>query len=262
MWYEIVAEAIYAVFRDRDPQATEPAHLTPDFYDWLLSPQRTKEIAESMRSAAEKPAAPHDLEGPGETTHLCAADGEGCIVALTQSIQSVYGAKVANGRLGFLYNNSLCTLPRRAHPYQLRGGCVPRSNAAPTLVLRWASPRPADQQPQGRRPFMALGAAGSRRITSAIVQVISGVLDRGLSITQAVDCPRVHATLSRRIHVEAPAATESLLARLEQRFRAVEIRAARSFHMGGVQALHFGDDGSLVGAADPRRDGTAAVWPE
>ena len=74
---------------------------------------------------------PEDAE-PGETTHLCTADDQGTVVSLTQSIQSLFGAKVANAELGFLYNNCLTTCPRHDHPYQLAGRCLPRSNMAPT----------------------------------------------------------------------------------------------------------------------------------
>jgi gamma-glutamyltranspeptidase/glutathione hydrolase len=262
-WYEIVAETSHAVFHDPDHLAAPPCRLTPSFYDWLFSSQRIKEITKSMRTPCGESTARPAPEGPGETTHLCTADAQGHIVSLTQSIQSVFGAKVANGKLGFLYNNYLCTSPRRRHPYQLQGRGIPRTNAAPTLVLRGdaSGPQPPGGPPAPRqRPFLALGAAGSRRITSAILQVISGVLDRGLPLVQAVASPRVHATLGRRVHVEKPAATESLLGRLEKRFRAVQIRSARSFFMGAVQAIQWNEDGSFVGAADPRRDGTAALW--
>jgi gamma-glutamyltranspeptidase/glutathione hydrolase len=262
-WYEIVAEAIHAVFRDRNYLVAHPSRLEPSFYDRLFSREHAQEIARSIRTGCGESTAGPAAEGPGETTHLCAADTEGNVVALTQSIQSVYGAKVANGRLGFLYNNYLCTSPRRQHPYQLQGRCLPRSNAAPTLVLRsdWPGCQcPDNQRACQRRPFLSLGAAGSRRITSAILQVISGVLDRGLPLAQAVGAPRVHATLSRRVHVERSAATEALLGRLKKRFRAVQIRSARSFFMGAVQAVQLGENGNFVGAADPRREGTAAVW--
>lgn len=262
-WYEIMAEVTHAVFQDRDHLAAHPSGLTPSFYDWLFSAEHMKEITESVRWPCGDRTARPVREEPGETTHLCAADAQGNIVSLTQSIQSVLGAKVANGKLGFLYNNYLCTSPRRAHPYRLQGRCIPRSNAAPTLVLR-SDPscpqRPGNRQAGRRRPFLALGAAGSRRIASAVLQVISGVVDRGLPLVQAVGFPRVHAALGRKVHVEKPAATMSLLRRLGKRFRSLQVRSARGFFMGAVQAIQLSEDGSFVGAADPRRDGTAAVW--
>ena len=40
--------------------------------------------------------------------------------------------------------------------------------------------------------MLALGSAGSNRIRSAILQVILGVIDRGLDLRAAVEAPRVH----------------------------------------------------------------------
>jgi gamma-glutamyltranspeptidase/glutathione hydrolase len=170
---------------------------------------------------------------------------------LTQSIQSLFGAKVAHRDLGFVYNNYLCTCPRYPHPYALGPRCRPRSNAAPTLVL------PADRGTD--RQLLALGAAGSRRIISALLQVISGVVDRGLDIAEAVSAPRVHGLVGRKVWIERPAASGALLARLRARRREPIIKSRLNFAMGSVQALQFLPDASVRGAADPRRDGNVGV---
>jgi gamma-glutamyltranspeptidase/glutathione hydrolase len=259
-WYEALAEATHAVFYERDRFPVHPRDLTDSLYQWLLSPQRVGQIAGAIRSSDGGVPDGPDVEEPGETTHLCTADKQGNVVSLTQSIQSLFGAKVANGRLGFLYNSYLTTCPRRPHPYQLGSHCIPRSNAAPTVVLakgcRGGSESPADDS-NDLRPVLALGAAGSRRITSAILQVITNVVDRGMSLEQAVAFPRVHALKSRKVYVERPAATESLTKRFQRRFRTIKIKTANSYAMGALQAIEFRQDGSLVGMADPRRDGTA-----
>jgi len=192
-------------------------------------------------------------ERGGETTHLCVADGQGNIVSLTQSIQSLFGAKVGNAELGFLYNNYLCTCPRSPHPSQLRGRCRPRSNVAPTVVLK------------SGKPVLVTGAAGSRRIVSSLLQTISGLLDLGLTAEQAIATPRVHALASGRIWIEAPAATPQLLEAFAQLYAGARIKPALSFKMGAVQAIQFHDDGRVMGVADPRRQGSAtslrAGWP-
>jgi gamma-glutamyltranspeptidase/glutathione hydrolase len=106
-------------------------------------------------------------------------------------------------------------------------------------------------------PVLAAGAAGSRRITSSILQTISGVIDRGLPVQDAVASPRIHSLASRRVWIEAPAATQRLLNSLSTLFREVRIKPALSFKMGAIQAIQFHQNGSATGAADPRRDGVA-----
>ena len=259
-WYEVLSEVTYAVFRERDRFAVHPRDLTPSLAKWLLSDERVSEIAGSIRSDFGENSGETGREESGETTHLCTVDGCGNAVALTQSIQSFFGAKVANGQLGFLYNNYLCTCKRRRHPYRLGSRCIPQSNIAPTLVRRNGLCGNAGVQADAVRatePLLLLGAAGSRRITSAILHVISRVVDRGMSLEEAISLPRVHGLLSRKVHIERPAATEPLLTRLEKRFQKVVIKAPHSYSMGAVQAIQFGNDRILVGMADPRRDGSA-----
>lgn len=260
-WYEVLAEVTHTVFLERDRFVVHPRDLTPSLLKWLLSDERAAEIAGNIRSGFSESSGETGSGEPGETTHLCTVDCRGNAVALTQSIQSLFGAKVANGQLGFLYNDYLYTCKRRRHPYRLGGGCIPQSNIAPTLVWKnGLCGKGGSQEGAARGPesFLVLGAAGSRRITSAILHVISRVIDGGISLEEAVGLPRVHGLLSRKVHVERPAATEPLLRHLEKRFQKVVIKAPHSYSMGAVQAIRSGNDRTLVGVADPRRDGAAA----
>src|SRR5262249_14954571 len=134
-------------------------------------------------------------DGGGETTHLSALDAAGNQLALTQSIQSLFGAKVANQRYGFFYNNYLTTCPRlRRHPNRIGAGASARSNVIPLI---------ADD---GHGLTVLAGAAGSRRIVSATVHALSGVLDRELPLAVALAAPRVHGLLSGDVWIEEPAA--------------------------------------------------------
>ena len=245
-WYETIALIVHAIFRERVEWPIHPERVTPSMFEWLLSKARAEEIANRIRQQPTPRI--RSAEGPGDTTHLCVVDADGMIVSLTQSIQSLFGAKVMNERLGFFYNNYLCTCPRYRHPSRLRRQAMPQSNAAPTIVFEGTG--------EHRRPRLVLGAAGSRRITSSILQVITNVLDRGLPLFEALDAPRIHATLSGRPMVERRIATPELEDRLQSRFRPFQIRAARSYSMGSVQAI-ASKAGEWVGAADPRREGSA-----
>ncbi|HEY1569401.1 MAG TPA: gamma-glutamyltransferase [Solirubrobacteraceae bacterium] len=229
-WYEAIAGAVHAAFvsRERDHRRLADAASVP-------------RAAVALHGAG--------TERDGETTHLCAADHDGTVVSLTQSIQSLFGAKVANEEFGFLYNNYLTTCPRRVHAHRLGAGSRARSNAAPTIVDEPGAAAPA---------VLALGAAGSRRILSSIVQVLSSAVDLGLPLSAAVDRARIHPKLRGRVLLEAPAADDDLVTWLQNGFGGVEIRRAHSYAMGAVQALRVAG-GELTGAADPRREGTSVT---
>ena len=179
-------------------------------------------------------------------------------MALTQSIQSLFGAKVANAKLGFLYNNYLRTCLRRPHPCQLGPRCSPRSNAAPTLVLRRRA-RTRDGAEEWA-PLLILGAAGSRRITSSILQVITAVVDRHMSLEEALACPRIHGQENGKVRLERPGLTDPLRQRLSRTFHTLVLKPPRSYSMGSVQAILVDEAGRMTAAADPRRDGAVVVW--
>src|SRR5271166_2220351 len=246
-WHEAIALATHCTFRQREQKAGRLDSCVDETADELPSEAEIQRLVAELRGHGCLQQM-NDDEGPGDTTHLTVADDEGNIVALTQSIQSVFGAKVANPELGFVYNNYLWTCPRYAHPNQLAPGSMPRSNAAPTIILEHREGRSS--------PVMAVGAAGSRRITSALLQTISQVVDRGRAIDEAVAAPRLHGLISGRVWIEEDIATPELLARLRKRFSEIQVKRPRSFGMGCVQGMHWLPDGMIIAAADPRRDGT------
>ncbi|HKA22661.1 MAG TPA: gamma-glutamyltransferase [Blastocatellia bacterium] len=249
-WYEHIALATYSAFANRERHTRGLKDFSEELANELLSDANVSVIAREL-SSGNLPQYRRSAEGPGDTTHLTVADRRGNVVALTQSIKSLFGAKVANPKLGFVYNNYLRTCPRFLHTSQLRAGCCPRSNAAPTVVLRQYAGR--------QQPVMALGATGARRIISAMLHVMTSVLDRGHSLDEAVAAPRLHALLSRKLWVERPLATVPVLSRLGQHFTFDRILRKHSYSMGSVQAVHWLDDGMVAVAADPRREGLACA---
>lgn len=234
-WYEAIALAVYTALRDCEQSAGWTAEIE-QYLALLAMEARNRGVLPDLSLA---PAA-------GETTHLNVADRHGNIVALTQSIQSLFGAKVANRDLGFVYNNYLCTTSRDA----LAPRCVPPSNVAPTLVMGGG--------PGGSVPLLALGAAGSC-ITSSILQVISGVVDGHRRVDEAVAAPRLHVRQSRIVWLEENAARDEVVSRLQSHFPALELQSQHDYKLGCVQALQWTSRASLAGAADPRRDGTARI---
>jgi gamma-glutamyltranspeptidase/glutathione hydrolase len=199
----------------------------------------------------EDPATSTDESGAGgETTHFSVVDGDGMAVAVTQSIDSYFGAQVAHPTLGFLYNNYMqgYQVDDPQAPYFIKAKDMPKSSMSATMVLR------------DDKPVLVLGSPGSARIISAVAQVGSHWIDVNNGIVDAVATYRVHAGPPNKAYVEGEEISAWLLAGMSQR----EMRLVRPVYgvsdsqldpyFGGVHALAF-EAGSWTGAADPRRDG-------
>jgi gamma-glutamyltranspeptidase/glutathione hydrolase len=102
---------------------------------------------------------------------------------------------------------------------------------------------------------LVLGSAGSNRIRSAIVQVIAGVIDRGLDARHAVDAPRLHFE-DGIVYAEPGVDVDAL----RTSGRDVHEFDRQNLFFGGVQAVERDPaTGVLSGAGDPRRGGAAVA---
>ena len=123
--------------------------------------------------------------GPGSpqgTVHVTAADASGMLVTCTHTIGDVFGAKCMAGP-GVLLNSGMQWFsPRPGGPNAIAPRKRPLANMAPAMVYG------ADGG------VMGTGAFGGRRIISAIVQIISDVVDHGLSPQQACEAGRIDAS--------------------------------------------------------------------
>jgi gamma-glutamyltranspeptidase/glutathione hydrolase len=232
----VLAEVIHRANLDRQDRPFDP-HYFPQAGDRQnTSPEYTRQVARQVRRR---------VRTTGETTHLSAMDAEGNTVALTQSIERVFGACTMSPDLGFLYNDYMSAFEYDdiAHPYFLRPNAVPWASVTPTIVFR------------GRRPWVALGSPGSERIASAVAQVLIR-LERGQSPLDAVSAPRLHCSLDRKVSLEASRMRDDIPPALRRRGFEVDVREPYSFYLGCVQMVRRGRK-YLTGVADPRRDGSA-----
>jgi gamma-glutamyltranspeptidase/glutathione hydrolase len=174
--------------------------------------------------------------GGGDTTNLVVVDSEGNACVLTSSL--------GLGSGDFLPGLDLHLNSMLGEADLLRGRLEPggrmQSMMAPTLGLD------ADGL------ALAAGAAGGTRLRTALLGVLAGVLDEGLSAEEAVARPRFHPAPDV-VNAE-PGVDETALAELESRGRTVRRWPAPHHYFGGVSLL------SRRGAAgDPRRNGAAAT---
>jgi gamma-glutamyltranspeptidase/glutathione hydrolase len=132
----------------------------------------------------------HDGESPGapgSTTHFSVVDRDGNMVAHTQALLSILGARVLSPSTGFLLNNGIMWFdPVQGRPSSLGPGKTCLMNVCPVRA-----------EADGRR--LSLGASGGRRIVSVVVQIASSRADFGMSLEAAFARPRIDVSGGGRI---------------------------------------------------------------
>ncbi|MBC2600298.1 gamma-glutamyltransferase family protein [Puniceicoccus vermicola] len=190
------------------------------------------------------------------TTHFVIVDQEGNVASVTQSLSSRFGAGLIAPGTGFLLNNSMknFAIHYSKSPNYIGEGKRPRSTIAPTIIFE-------DDQPR-----LALGAPGGQRIPTAIVQVISAVLQQDESLEDAVNAPRYHLRRPRKrsepdqyVEVE-PEMGEDWRDEMTALGWDVHFVSRDEYYFGGVNGIFFDSETQMsTGVADPRRSNYVSV---
>jgi gamma-glutamyltranspeptidase/glutathione hydrolase len=236
----LLAEVLKIAFADRTAASGDP-----DYVDVPVGRLTSKEYALQRREAidvgrAQKWGAGIAQPEGAHTTHMTAADGFGNVVATTQTINNLFGAKFLIPGLGVVPNNYLNLFdPRPGHALSLAPGKRVTTSMSPMMALR-----------NGQLVY-ALGLPGGKRIFPSAMQALINLIDHGMSLQEAVEAPRVW-TEGNALELEAaiPDAVREALRAMGHEVAIVPTVA------GGMNAIEFCDDGSLAGAACWRADGT------
>ncbi len=181
----------------------------------------------------------------GSTTHISVVDGEGNAASLTTS--NGEGSAYVIPGTGIMMNNMLGEEdlnPQGFHQWPTNQRMS--SMMAPTLVL------------QDGKPRLVLGSGGSNRIRTAILQVVSNVLDFGLDIDAAVHAPRLHWERGA-LHLEPGYDRGAIEAEGIGNDDHCTWWQTSNMYFGGVHAVAVGPDGQLSGVGDRRRGGACVV---
>jgi gamma-glutamyltranspeptidase / glutathione hydrolase len=175
-----------------------------------------------------------DTELAGDTTNVTVVDAVGNACVITSSLGLGSGDYLPG--LDLHLNSMLGEADLLRGPHE--PGTRMHSMMAPTIVF------------DGEGLSLAAGAAGGTRLKTALLGVISSILDEGLSAEAAVQRARFHPAPA--VLNAEPGVDEVALAELEARGRAVRRWPAPHHYFGGVSVV------SRAGAAgDPRRSGAA-----
>jgi gamma-glutamyltranspeptidase/glutathione hydrolase len=264
----LIAEAMKLAFADR------AAYLgDSDFVDVPTSGLVSKSYADGLRERINPPwwqRAPwHWLSGeralhvagPGEpardagTTHLSVADASGNAVALTQTVNLLFGSGLTVPGTGIVLNNEMDDfsvapdVPNAFGLIDVRGanaiapGKRPLSSMTPTIVLK------------DGKPYLISGSPGGPRIISTTLLTILNVVDFGMTVQEAVAAPRFHHQWVPDALTVERATPRDVIVGLEDRGHVVEVspRDWSSAQMIVVDPA----TGWQLGGSDPRSDGLA-----
>lgn len=249
----VTVEAFRRAYALRNTLLSDPAFLTVVDAEVVAQAGRTP-IDPARATPSREVAGGAEIVEPEHTTHLAAVDEAGMVVALTTTINGPHGNAVVVTGAGFFLNNEMddfTAKPGTPNSYGLMQneanaiapGKRMLSSMAPTIVLA------ADGS-----PLLVVGAQGGSRITTAVWQVISNVVDDGMTVGQAVAAPRFHHQhLPDELVVEDGALTPEGRAALAAMGHAV---VDAKWPIASTTAILY-DGGVWTGAVDPRRGGLA-----
>ena len=196
----------------------------------------------------------HDSDN---TTHYSVIDKEGNAVAVTTTLNDLFGSRVTAEGLGFLLNDEMddfSSKPGAPNAYGLvqgeanavGGNKRPLSSMTPTIVVK------------DNKPYLILGSPGGGRIISTVANILMGVIDYGLHIQEAVNAPRFHHQwLPDEIRMERTGFSADTIRLLEQRGHKVVFSEAWS---DGECIMVDPKTGERLGASDARNEGKAVGY--
>ncbi len=221
--------------------------------DILLSPTHINEARERAMHQKSPDAMAAEAHDHG-TSNLCVVDEAGNVVAITTTINTVFGAKMTVPKLGIILNDEMddfSTSPGIPNAYKLVGadansiapGKRPLSSMAPIIVVKQD------------KPVLVAGGSGGPTIITGVLQVALGVLDFHSSAEDAVSNPRLHEQGTPDVVIiedKVPQSTRDALQQMSYKLRVVP-------NLGAVNAITIAPD-NLHGAFDPRKGGGAAGY--
>lgn len=198
------------------------------------------------------------VKEPLHTTHYSVVDSFGNCVAVTYTINDLFGSQVVVGGAGFFLNNEMddfSSKPGEPNSYGLigsyansiEGGKRPLSSMTPTIVLK------------DGKPIMILGARGGSRIITAVLQTIINVIDYGMNIRDAVNFPRFHHQwLPDELIYERFSLPDDVLQNLRAKGHTVKEVKSK---IGALETIFIDhNDGWIYGASDFREGGSPAGY--
>ena len=145
---------------------------------------------------------------PTCTTHISVVDRDGNMVTLTQTLLSLFGARVILPSTGMMMNNGINWFdPRPGGPNAIAPDRRVLANYSPAIL-------------HGPDGIMALGGCGGRKIIPAVFQLLAMRADFGLSLDALLHLPRLDVSGGSKV-VTDRRMSPAILAALDKAFDTV-----------------------------------------
>ncbi|KAG0054047.1 hypothetical protein BGZ83_012036 [Gryganskiella cystojenkinii] len=191
------------------------------------------------------------------TTHLSTVDKDDMAVALTSTVNLLFGSKLLDPKSGVILNDEMddFSIPGRPNAFGLlpspynypEPGKRPLSSCVPTII-----------ESDGKFE-MSLGGSGGSRILTATLQTILSVYSYDLDVMEAIERPRVHHQLMPNVvDIEAgyPQAEIEFLKKAGHNVTMFD----RALAKAEIQVVMRQQDGFVYGSSDTRKHGVAAGY--
>ena len=260
----LLAEAIKLCVADRIEYGGDPDHvsaplqrLLSDEYAATLCRRIDRQRAAPFSGVRHGRSVPEGAVGPGTpegrdrgmTTHLAAADREGNVVSITQTLGAFFGSGVSVGDTGIFLNNGCYWFDtEEGGPNPIGPGRRVDFVLAPTHTIR------------DGRFYISLGMSGGYGILQSTPQMLMNVIDFRIDVQQAIDSPRFGCLQGLQLIIEEafpPHVRRALAGRGHQ----MTLVDGYPMGLGAAHGIVVDSErGVFHGGADPRRDGVALGW--
>ena len=192
----LTAEAMRRAFADRNHFLGDPAFVELP-HEMLVS----QSYADSLRATIDREHATPSLDvRPGlmeepehvHTTHFSIVDAAGNAIALTTTINDLYGSGVTVTGAGFLLNDEMDDFAAKPGTPNMYGLVQGEANAIEPEKRMLSAMTPTIVLDGDSTVLLVTGARGGPRIITAVFQVISNVIDYSMELPAAVHAPRIH----------------------------------------------------------------------
>ncbi|MDP4021933.1 gamma-glutamyltransferase family protein [Methylobacterium sp. NEAU 140] len=227
-----------ALFGDADLARVPVSHLLSDA--WHAAARGDIDMTRARGPVLYPEAA--EAVAHRDTVYLCVVDQDGNALSLINSIFQGFGSGILAPESGvLLHNRGLSFRTEGGHPNSIGPGKRPMHTIIPGMLMR------------DGRAVAPFGVMGGHYQAMGHVELLSGILDRGLDVQEALDAPRSFA-YGGGLELEA-GIPDAVMAGLAERGHPV-LRAA--LPLGGGQIIWIDRAaGTLVAGSDPRKDGSA-----